>query len=64
VFAGGYSREHLDLIHEKLSDLLTAGTLRNAVTAHVPFDEVPRGVQTLADRAVIGKLVMEGPRAS
>ena len=61
VIAGGRSREHLDDIHRQLSDLLTAGTLRNAVTSRVPFDELPSGVQRVADRAVIGKLVMDAP---
>jgi len=58
VFAGGYAREELDAIHARLSALVAEGRLRNAVTAEVPFDELPAAVQRLADRAVIGKLVM------
>jgi NADPH2:quinone reductase len=61
VFAGGYPRQHLDDIHARMSDLLTAGTLRNAVTERVPFEQLPQAVQRLADRTVIGKLVMDGP---
>lgn len=61
VFAGGYSREHLDDIHASLSELLRTGALRNAVTERVPFDDLPAAVQRLADRAVIGKLVLDGP---
>ena len=53
----------MDEIHAELSDLLASGRLRNAVTARVPFDELPTGVQRVADRAVIGKLVMEAPVA-
>lgn len=63
VFAGGYSREHLDAIHASLSDLLRDGRLRNAVTERVPFDDLPAAVQRLADRAVVGKLVLDGPPA-
>jgi NADPH:quinone reductase len=58
VFAGGYARHELDSIHARLSALVADGRLRNAVTAEVPFDELPAAVQRLADRAVIGKLVM------
>ena len=32
--------------------------LRNAVTAEVPFEELPQALQRLADREVVGKLVM------
>ncbi|HEX4864981.1 MAG TPA: NADPH:quinone oxidoreductase family protein [Acidimicrobiales bacterium] len=58
VFAGGYSRSELDGIHGALSDLVVNGRLRNAVTEEVPFEELPAAVQRLADRSVIGKLVM------
>jgi NADPH:quinone reductase len=58
VFAGGYARDELDAIHARLSALVADGRLRNAVTAEVPFDELPAAVQRLADRSVIGKLVM------
>lgn len=58
VFAGGYSREALDEIHAHLSALVRSGRLRNAVTDQVSFDELPRALQRMADRAVVGKLVM------
>lgn len=58
VFAGGYSREELDDIHAKLAGLVGDGRLRNAVSAEVPFDALPRALQRMADRAVVGKLVM------
>lgn len=58
VFAGGYRRDQLDVIHARLSDLVAAGRLHNAVTAEVPFAELPLAVQRLADRSVIGKMVM------
>jgi NADPH2:quinone reductase len=61
VFAGGYPRQHLDDIHANLSDLLTSGRLRNAVTERVPFEQLPEAVQRLADRKVLGKLVLDGP---
>jgi NADPH:quinone reductase len=58
VFAGGYERAQLDEIHAQLSDLVTAGRLRNAVTDTVDFAGLPAALQRLADRKVIGKLVM------
>ncbi len=58
VFAGGYSRDELEDIHASLVDLVDDGRLRNAVTAEVPFDELPSALQRLADRRVLGKLVM------
>jgi NADPH2:quinone reductase len=59
VFAGGYSRQDLDRMHRQLSDLISTGKLRNAVTATIPFDQLPRGLQSLADNTVVGKLVLE-----
>jgi NADPH2:quinone reductase len=58
VFAGGYSREELDAIHFELSKLVSSGRLENAVTIEVPFAELPSALQRLADRSVIGKMVM------
>jgi NADPH2:quinone reductase len=58
VFAGGYSRPELDDIHAKLAGLVRDGRLRNAVTAEVPFAELPQALQRLADRSVVGKLVL------
>jgi NADPH2:quinone reductase len=58
VFAGGHSREELDDIHTRLSGLVRDGRLRNAVTAEVPFDALPAALQRMADRAVVGKLVL------
>jgi len=58
VFAGGYSRGELDEIHARLSRLVGDGRLRNAVTAEVPFAELPEALQRMADRGVVGKLVM------
>jgi NADPH2:quinone reductase len=58
VFAGGYTREELDHIHASLAELVADGRLRNAVTAEVPFDDLPNALQQMADRSVVGKLVM------
>lgn len=58
VFAGGYSRPELDDIHANLAGLVNSGRLRNAVTAEIPFDGLPSALQRMADRRVIGKLVM------
>jgi NADPH2:quinone reductase len=58
VFAGGYSRDELDAIHSELSNLVSSGRLQNAVTTKVPFADLPSALQRLADRSVIGKMVM------
>ena len=58
VFAGGYSRDELDAIHSELSNLVSSGRLRNAVTTQIPFADLPSALQRLADRSVIGKMVM------
>lgn len=58
VYAGGYERAELDHIHAALSGLVADGRLRNAVTAEVPFADLPDALQHLADRGVIGKLVL------
>ncbi|MGO4446878.1 NADPH:quinone oxidoreductase family protein [Mycobacterium sp. 2YAF39] len=61
VFAGSYSRTELDAVHAQLSELVTAGRLRCAVTENVAFDELPQALQRLANREVIGKLVLDAP---
>jgi NADPH2:quinone reductase len=58
VFAGGYTRAELDAIHAQLAGLVADGRLRNAVRAEIPFAELPAALQRMADRAVVGKLVM------
>jgi NADPH2:quinone reductase len=58
VYAGDYSRDELDAIHAELSSLVASGQLQNAVTTQVPFDDLPSALQRLADRSVIGKMVM------
>jgi len=58
VFAGGYSRAELDDFHAQLSALVGAGRLRNAVTSTVAFDDLPVALQRMADRGVVGKVVL------
>jgi NADPH2:quinone reductase len=58
VYAGDYSRDELDAVHSELSDLVSSGRLHNAVTARVPFGDLRSALQRLADRSVIGKMVM------
>jgi NADPH:quinone reductase-like Zn-dependent oxidoreductase len=48
----------LDDIHSNLAGLVGDGRLRNAVTAEVPFDDLPSALQGMADRAVVGKRVL------
>jgi NADPH2:quinone reductase len=58
VYAGDYARDELDVIHSELAKLVTSGQLQNAVTTQVPFDDLPSALQRLADRSVVGKMVM------
>jgi len=58
VFAGGYARAELDAVHAQLAGLVNDGRLRNAVQREIPWAQLPRALQDLADRAVVGKLVM------
>ena len=58
VFAGGYTHHELEDIHAHLCRLVSSGQLTNAVTAEVSFDELPGALQRVADRQVVGKLVM------
>src|SRR5580692_1005618 len=58
VFAGGYSRAELEAIHVNLADLVADGQLRSAVTAAIPFDDLATAAQSVADRGVVGKLVL------
>ena len=58
VFAGGHTRAELEDIHARLASLVADGSLRNAVDEPVPFDDLPQALQRVADRDVLGKLVM------
>ena len=58
VIAGGQTDDEVRAIHAGLSELITSGRLRNAVTDEVPFDDLPAALQRLADRKVVGKLVL------
>jgi NADPH2:quinone reductase len=58
VYAGDYRRDELDAIHAELSKFVSSGRLQNAVTTQIPFDDLPSALQRLADRSVIGKMVM------
>lgn len=58
VFAGGYPRAELDQIHAHLSALLADGRLTASVTDEIPFIQLPEALQAMADRQVLGKLVL------
>ena len=58
VFAGGQSDAELEEIHRGLSHLIADGSLKNAVTDMPTFAELPSALQRLADRQVVGKLVI------
>ena len=56
--------ERAELLEAVLADiygpanLVRDGRLRNAVTDQVSFDDLPQALQRMADRGVVGKLVM------
>jgi NADPH:quinone reductase len=58
VIAGGQTRRDLERIHAELAALVAGGRLASAVTATHPFAEVPEALRRIADREVIGKLVV------
>ena len=58
VLAAGYSRAELRDIHARLSELLAGGELQTTVREIAPFDQLPATLQRVADRAVVGKVVM------
>ena len=58
VFAGRHTRAELDAIHDALAELVRDGRLRNTVTEHVPFAQLPDAIQRMADGRVVGKLVV------
>jgi NADPH2:quinone reductase len=58
VFAGDRTPDELAAIHADLSALVASGRLRNVVTATPPFADLPEALQRLADRKVVGKLVL------
>ena len=58
VIAGGQTPEELDHVHAELSALIASGRLHNAVTGTHRFADLPAALQQIADRAVIGKLVL------
>jgi NADPH2:quinone reductase len=58
VIAGGQTAEELAHVHAELSALVADGRLRNAVTSTVAFADLPSALQQIADRSVIGKLVV------
>jgi NADPH2:quinone reductase len=55
VFAGGYAREELDVMHANLSMLISEGRLRNAVTAEIPFDELNTALHRMTQGGIVGK---------
>jgi NADPH2:quinone reductase len=58
VFAGGYPRHELDAIHTQLSTLVAEGRVRSAVTAQVPFDDLPAALGHMARGGIVGKHVL------
>jgi NADPH2:quinone reductase len=57
VFVGGWPPEGRLSMHEKLLELYAAGKIRPTIGAEIGFDEVPAGLEALANRRGRGKLV-------
>jgi len=58
VYAGGYTRAEMEVVHQGLSELVTSRALHNAVTAEIPFEALDHALQRLADRTLVGKAVL------
>lgn len=58
VIAGAQNAEEVAHIHPRLSALIADGRLHDGVTDTFAFSELPVALQRIADRAVIGKLVL------
>ena len=61
VLWGGYLEAHPEYsaaVHTALMAMYDGGTLRPAVGTTCPFDDAPRGLRDLANRAVMGKAVL------
>jgi NADPH2:quinone reductase len=58
VFAGGYSRQRLDEMHRRMSELIASGELHSTVTHQASFEDVPHALERLASRDAVGKSVV------
>jgi NADPH:quinone reductase len=57
VLAGG-TRDVVDEVHRRLSELIDAGELRSTVTHQAAFEDLPEALETLATRGAVGKSVL------
>ena len=58
--ASGYNfPSHADgqRVHARILDLISTGTVRPVVGRDVPFDDLPRALQAMADRRTVGRTV-------
>ncbi len=59
VYVGAYGPDHMSAAHAHLMALYGEGKIAPAVDQCIPFSDVARGLQRLADRQVRGKLVVQ-----
>jgi NADPH2:quinone reductase len=64
VYVGAYDRAHAEATYTELHSLLERGRLRPLPTEQVAFTDLPRALGALADRTVMGRLVVSPRRPS
>ena len=62
VLAAGESREHIETVLGRLTELLAKGAIRDTVQERFTFDELPAALTRVAQRKPLGKCVLETDR--
>jgi NADPH2:quinone reductase len=57
ALGGGFEREIMLAMHEHLTELFAAGTIRVLIDRRIGFSQIGEGVQIVADRKVRGRIV-------
>lgn len=58
VFAGGHTAAGMEAMQAGLAAMVADGRLRPTISATTPFADLPEALQRVADRQVLGKLVV------
>jgi NADPH2:quinone reductase len=59
VLAAGESREHVETVLGRLTELLANGTIRDSVQERFSFEDVPAALTRVAQRKPLGKCVLD-----
>ncbi len=62
VYWGGHMERHPDLLrpaHDRLMAMFEKGSVRPRVSGKYPLDEAPTALKAIANREVVGKIVLE-----